>query len=182
MGRTADIERRTKETCVSAKVDLDGSGRYDVDCGIGFMRHMLETLSRYSSVDIAVKASGDDDHHTIEDIGITLGAAFRKALGEGPVCRMATRTVAMDDALVMTSVDIVDRPYADIDCPDPLYLHFLRSFAMSSGMTVHTLVLRGFDEHHIIEAAFKSLGLCLKDALRVRGSELSTKDSVKMKG
>lgn len=182
MGRTADIERRTKETSVEVSIDLDGSGEYEVECDIQFMKHMLETLSRYSAVDMRIKASGDDEHHIIEDIGITLGAAVRKALDGKPICRMSTRVVAMDDALVMASIDMVDRPFAEIECPDTLYSHFLRSFAMSAGMTMHTLIFRGFDEHHIIEATFKSLGLCIKDAVRLRPKELSTKDSVRTKG
>ena len=94
---------------------------------------------------------------------------------------MCTKTVVMDDALVMTSLDIVDRPYAEVDCPDPLYHHFFRSFAMSAGITLHMMVIRGFDEHHIIEAGFKSLGLALKGAIVKRDSELSTKDKVKVK-
>jgi imidazoleglycerol-phosphate dehydratase len=87
----------------------------------------------------------------------------------------------MDDALVTVSVDLADRPYADIECPDTLYSHFLRSFAMSSGMTLHTLVIRGEDDHHITEAIFKSLGLCIKDAVRIRDREISTKDTVRTK-
>ena len=180
--RSTSIERRTKETEVIVKMNLDGSGAYDIDCPIPFLRHMLETLSRYSSVDITVTASGDDEHHIIEDVGITLGAALKKAMGTTSIKRMSTKTVAMDDALVMTSIDLVDRPFAEIECPDPLFLHFLRSFAMSCGMTLHTMVMRGFDDHHIVEAIFKSLGLCLADALAVRKNELSTKDRVKTKG
>jgi imidazoleglycerol-phosphate dehydratase len=180
-GRTAALERKTRETEISVKIDLDGSGEYDVKCQIPFLKHMTETLSRYSSVDMTVKASGDDDHHIAEDVAITMGSALRKAVGTRPICRMSTRTVAMDDALVTVSIDLADRPYADIDCPDPLYTHFLRSFAMSSGMTMHTMVMRGFDGHHIIEATFKALGLCMKDALRVRDRELSTKDTVRTK-
>ena len=181
-GRAAAVERKTRETEVSVKLDLDGSGEYDIKCQMQFLKHMTETLSRYSSVNMILKVSGDDEHHIIEDTAITIGSALKKAAGTKPICRMSSRTVAMDDALVMVSMDIVDRPYAEIDCPDPLYAHFFRSFAMSSGMTLHTVVMRGFDDHHIIEATFKALGLCLKDALRIRDKELSTKDAVKTKG
>jgi len=181
-GRTATVERKTKETEVSVKLDLDGSGEYDVKCQIPFLKHMTETLSRYSSVDMAVKASGDDDHHIIEDVSISIGSALKKAIGAQPIYRMSTRTVAMDDALIMVSIDLADRPYAEIECPDPMYAHFFRSFAMSSGMTMHTMILRGFDNHHVIEATFKALGLCMKDSLRIRNKELSTKDTVEMKG
>jgi imidazoleglycerol-phosphate dehydratase len=93
---------------------------------------------------------------------------------------MATKTVPMDDALVTVSLDVVDRPFADVDCPDPLYHHFMRSFAMSSGITLHIVVVRGFDDHHIIEASFKSMGLALKEALQPRDAELSTKDRARI--
>ncbi|MCL2148778.1 MAG: imidazoleglycerol-phosphate dehydratase [Methanomassiliicoccaceae archaeon] len=174
-GRFAELERNTRETSVSIKLDIDGSGRFDVECGIGFLKHMVETLARYASFDITVRASGDDEHHVVEDTAITLGAAFKKALDGRPVERMSTAVVPMDDALVMASVDIVDRPFAEIDCPDRLYHHFLRSFAMSSGITLHIMVLRGFDDHHTVEAAFKALGSALRSAVAPRRAELSTK-------
>ena len=97
-------------------------------------------------------------------------------MGDEPIERMATAVIPMDDALVMASLDLVDRPYADIDCPDPLYTHFMRSLAMSAGMTLHIVVIRGFDEHHIVEAGFKATGKALAEALRRRSTELSTKD------
>ncbi len=178
--RTAAIERKTRETQIIAELNLDGSGKFDVECDIQFLKHMIETFSRYSNIDIKLRAVGDNDHHLIEDVGITLGKAFAQALGGQPIERMCTKTVVMDDALVLTSLDIVDRPYADIDCPDPLYHHFFRSFAMSAGITLHIMVIRGFDEHHIIEAGFKSMGLALKGAVVRRDSELSTKDKVKV--
>ena len=179
--RKSTMERKTRETQIKIDLDLDGSGKYDVECDIQFLKHMIETFSRYSGIDIKMSATGDNEHHLIEDVGITLGKAFTKALGTAPIERMCTKTVVMDDALVMTSLDIVDRPYAEVDCPDPLYHHFFRSFAMSAGITLHMMVIRGFDEHHIIEAGFKSLGLALKGAIVKRGSELSTKDKVKVK-
>ena len=179
-GRTAKIVRKTRETEITAKLDLDGSGKFDVECDIQFLKHMVETLSRYSDIDITLRATGDNDHHLIEDVGITLGKALADALDGSPIQRMSTRTVVMDDAMVMTSLDIVDRPYAEIDCPDPLYHHFLRSFAMSAGITLHIMVMRGYDEHHIVEAGFKSLGMALKDAIVKRDTELSTKDKVKV--
>ena len=94
---------------------------------------------------------------------------------------MATSTVVMDDALVMASLDLVDRPYVDVDCPDPLYLHFMRSFAMTAGITLHIMKIRGFDDHHIVEAGFKSMGRALKEAVKVRDTELSTKDRAEVK-
>ena len=181
-GRVSKIERRTKETDVSVSIGLDGDGKYDVECGNVFLKHMTETLSRYSSADISMRAKGDDEHHLVEDAGLTLGMALKDAVGNGPIERMATKTVVMDDAMVTVSIDIVDRPYAEIDCPDPLYHHFFRSLAMSSGMTLHILVIRGFDDHHIIEASVKALGKCLREAVKKRGTELSTKDKASVKG
>jgi imidazoleglycerol-phosphate dehydratase len=178
--RTVKMERSTRETKVAVELNIDGKGDFDVVTDIQFLKHMVETLARYASFDIKLDASGDNEHHIIEDTAITLGEAFAKALGTAPITRMATATLPMDDALVMTSLDIVDRPYADIDCPDNLYHHFFRSFAMSAGITLHILQIRGFDEHHIVEASFKSMGMALKEAVVPRKTELSTKDSVKV--
>lgn len=176
MSRSSSIERSTRETKVSVDLDIDGSGKFDVTCDIQFLKHMTETLARYAGFDLRMDASGDNDHHIIEDAAITLGKALRQAMGDAPIQRMGTAIVPMDDALVMSSLDLVDRPYADIDCPDPLYTHFMRSLAMSAGMTLHIVVIRGFDEHHIVEAGFKATGKALAEALRRRSTELSTKD------
>ena len=180
-GRAASIKRETRETNISVELNLDGSGKYNVECDNQFLKHMVETLARYAEFDLELKASGDNEHHLIEDVAITLGKAFRDALGDKPIERMATATVVMDDAMVMTSLDLVDRPYCEVDCPDPLYVHFFRSFAMTAGITLHILMIRGFDEHHIIEAGFKSMGKALKDAIVVRKTVLSNKGSVKVK-
>ncbi len=181
-GRAARIERKTRETQISVDLDIDGTGRFEVESNIMFLKHMVETLARYASFDLKVSAYGDNDHHIIEDTAITIGKALQQALDGKPIERMATAVVPMDDALVMTSLDLVDRPYADIDCPSPEFHHFFRSFAMSAGMTLHVVVMRGFDEHHIIEAGFKSMGKALKEAVRPRGEELSTKDTVEIGG
>ena len=178
--RTAKLKRETRETQVCVEINLDGQGRFDVKTDVQFLTHMTETLARYASFDIKMTAIGDNDHHLIEDTAITLGMAFKQAIGDGPVVRMGTATIPMDDALVMTSLDIIDRPYADIDCPDDLWQHFFRSFAMSAGLTLHILVIRGFDEHHLIEACVKSMGTALKIAVAPRDTELSTKNSVKV--
>ncbi len=178
MTRSATISRETKETCISLSLMIDGDAGQDIECEDRFLCHMLETLGRYSGIDITLRAEGDDIHHLIEDVGIVMGQGLREAIGETPIARMSSATVAMDDALVMTTVDLVDRPFVDIECPDPLYHHFLRSFAMAAGMTLHVMVMRGFDDHHIVEGAFKSLGICLKQALMPRDDELSTKGSV----
>lgn len=178
--RTSEIHRKTRETDISISLDIDGSGRYDVECDDQFLKHMTETLARYSGMDITMRATGDNPHHLIEDAAITLGKAFAQALDGRPLERMGTATVVMDDALVMTSLDIVDRPYCEADCPDPLHAHWFRSFAMSAGITLHILVVRGFDDHHIVEASFKSLGKALQTATHVRSEELSTKDRVEV--
>jgi len=180
-GRAAELERKTRETDVSVKLNIDGSGKFNVECDIQFLKHMVETFARYGSFDISMKATGDNEHHLIEDIAISLGMAFKRALDGTPVVRMDTAIIPMDDALVMVSVDMVDRPYAEVDCPDKIYAHFLRSFAMSSGITLHVVQMRGFDEHHIIEASFKALGTALKNACLPRKTELSTKDKPKVK-
>ena len=174
--RTSSLERSTRETRISVDLDIDGTGKFDVTCDIQFLKHMTETLARYAGFDLVLSAEGDNDHHIIEDTAITLGKALRQAMGDAPIERMATAVVPMDDALVMSSLDLVDRPYADIDLPDPLYIHFMRSCAMAAGMTLHIVQIRGFDEHHLVEAGFKATGKALAQALRVRETELSTKD------
>lgn len=174
------MERSTRETKISVDVDIDGTGKFDVECDIQFLRHMCETLARYAGFDLKLNASGDNEHHVVEDTAIALGEAVRRAIGDGPVERTADCILPMDDALVMVAVDLVDRPYCDADCPDDLYQHFFRSFAMSAGITLHIVAVRGFDGHHIIEASFKALGKCLNRATRPRDALLSTKDAVKV--
>ena len=182
MDRKAEVVRKTRETEVRLKLDLDGKGETKVECEEQFLCHMLETLGRYANFDLTMSAEGDDEHHLVEDVAIVLGKTLRQCLGDSPIERMASSLVPMDDALVQVAVDIIERPYADIDCPDTLYTHFFRSFAMSSGITLHVMIIRGSDEHHIIEATFKALGKALRSAVRPRGSELSTKDRPKVSG
>ncbi len=174
--REGSIQRSTRETDVIVKLCVDGEGSADTACEDRFLCHMVESLAKYASFDIELEAEGDNDHHLIEDVALTLGMALREALGDRPVQRIGWSVVPMDDALVTVSVDLIDRAYADIECPDALYHHFLRSFAMSSEITLHTVVNRGFDNHHIIEACFKALGLSLKQATTPREDILSTKD------
>lgn len=180
-GRRAKLERNTKETQIVTELNLDGTGDFHVECEIQFLKHMVETMTRYASFDLNMDAGGDNDHHITEDVAITLGTVMKMCIGEDSVERVATEFIPMDDALVMVSLDIVDRPYADIDCPNPIYAHFFRSFAMAAGLTLHVDVLRGFDEHHIVEASFKALGKALHKATRIRENELSTKDKVEVK-
>ena len=179
--RESNIDRRTKETDIKLRLSIDGSGHAEIETEEQFLRHMLDTLTRYGSFDLRLEATGDNDHHLVEDVAIALGTAFREALGDVPVERIASAMIPMDDALVTVAVDIIDRPYCDVDCPDVLYAHFFRSFAMSSGITLHGIVHRGMDEHHIIEATFKALGTALRRAVVPRDSVLSTKDSVSLR-
>jgi imidazoleglycerol-phosphate dehydratase len=179
--RKAKLRRQTRETDVEITLTLDGTGKGVVQCEDPFLRHMMETLAKYASFELELKAVGDDKHHVVEDVGIVLGSALRQAIGDQPIERVASATVPMDDALVTAAVDMIDRPYVDVDCPDDLCLHFFRSFAMSAGITLHIIIERGFDEHHIIEASFKALGISLRKAVVPRSDLLSTKDKPKVR-
>jgi len=177
-GRKKEVGRRTRETEIVVKLDLDGSGSYKCDIPDEFLRHMVETLARYSGTDIEISAKGDIAHHLIEDVAIALGKTFREALGDMTVRRIGSAVVPMDDALVQVSVDLIDRPYVHIEVPNLMYEHFLRSFAMELRATVHTVIIRGKDEHHVVEATFKALGLALKEAMERTGKTVSTKSNV----
>jgi imidazoleglycerol-phosphate dehydratase len=181
MSRSATIDRETKETKIEIELNLDGSGTADISCDDQFLTHMLESLAKYADFDITLKAVGDNEHHLLEDVAIVLGMALREAIGDQPIQRIASSMVPMDDALVVVALDLIDRPYVDIECPDPLYHHFLRSVAMSSGMTLHVMVERGFDEHHIVEATVKALGRALNKAVAQRERMLSTKSKPKVR-
>ncbi|OGS41844.1 MAG: imidazoleglycerol-phosphate dehydratase [Euryarchaeota archaeon RBG_16_62_10] len=176
--RRASVERKTRETFVRLKLAIDGRGQSTCDIPDEFLRHMVETLAKYSGVDLEISAKGDIEHHLVEDVAITLGRGFREALGAGPVKRIASATVPMDEALAHVSVDLIDRPFVHLEIPDLMYEHFLRSFAMELRATVHTVVLRGKDRHHIVEATFKALGLALKDAMAPAERQMSTKSGV----
>ena len=171
--------RRTKETGIRIGVQLDGSGECRARIPDGFLRHMVETLAKYSGADIDIEAKGDMAHHLIEDVAIALGRGFREAMKGRPVRRIASATVPMDEALVTVAVDLIDRPFVHIEVPDVMYEHFIRSFAMELRATVHTLVIRGRDQHHIIEATFKALGIALKEAMTPVQSLVSTKSDVR---
>jgi len=176
--RSSSVVRETRETKVEVRLVLD----QDVPCKCAipdeFLRHMVETLAKYSGVGLEMSAKGDLEHHLVEDVAITLGRAYREALGETRIQRIGGATVPMDEALVQVTVDLIDRPYVHLEIPDTMYEHFLRSFSMELRATVHTMVIRGKDTHHIIEATFKALGLALKDAMRVTPYVMSTKSSV----
>ncbi|MDH4122949.1 MAG: imidazoleglycerol-phosphate dehydratase [Thermoplasmata archaeon] len=179
--RKCELSRKTRETEISLALNIDGSGKVDISLPDEFLRHMIETLAKYSSFDLRLRAKGDIEHHLIEDVAIALGKAFREAIGDRPIKRVAHAVVPMDEALVMVSVDLIDRPYMEVHVPDLMYEHFFRSFTMESRATIHSHVVRGKDDHHIIEATFKALGICLKDATRRREQVLSTKSDVEWK-
>jgi len=170
------LERNTQETRIEMEMTV-GTGASQVRTGLPFLDHMMATLSRYSGLDITLKAEGDLKHHLIEDVAIVTGLAFREILPATCV-RYGDRTVAMDDALVQSVVDTGGRFYYRGNLPSGLYDHWMRSFAENARMTLHIRVLRGRDRHHIVEAAFKSLGLALRDALREGGVVFSTKGAV----
>ena len=170
------LERNTQETRIEMEMTV-GAGACQIRTGLPFLDHMMATLSRYSGLDITLKAEGDLKHHLIEDVAIVTGLAFREILPATCV-RYGDRTVAMDDALVQSVIDTGGRCYYRGNLPSGLYDHWMRSFAENARMTLHIRVLRGRDRHHIVEAAFKSLGLALRDAVREGGVVFSTKGAV----
>ncbi|MEA3137367.1 MAG: imidazoleglycerol-phosphate dehydratase [Thermoplasmata archaeon] len=181
-GRQATIARTTKETKVECTLRLDGSGQYDVQTDNKFLTHMVETWTRYAGFDVRLRATGDLDHHLVEDVAISLGQAFKEAFAHAPCVRIAYDFVPMDDALVLCAVDLVDRPYYEGQLPVPLWEHFFRSFAMEARINLHLEHLRGRDTHHTIEASVKAFARALKRALEPREAEISTKGVVKVKG
>jgi imidazoleglycerol-phosphate dehydratase len=169
------IVRETTET--SIRVELEhGSGRAEVATGIPFLDHMLVTLARYSGLDLRISAQGDLRHHLIEDVAIATGAALSSFLPA--TARYGDRTIPMDDALVHVAIDLGGRPYYQGPLPSSLYDHWMRSFADNAKATLHVQVLRGRDRHHVVEAAFKALGLAVRDALVSSDAVFSTKGPV----
>ena len=180
-GRTARIERTTKETSIAVSVDLDGSGRYDVSTGIGFLDHMLEQLSRHSLIDITVRAKGDlhiDYHHTTEDTGIALGEAVSKALGERiGIVRYGEALIPMDETLTQIALDASNRPYLiwKVNFTKPklgemdteLFKEWFQAFAQNAGLTLHVWNHYGENNHHLVESCFKGLARALRTAVEV---------------
>ncbi len=183
MPRIGERTRRTRETEISVRVDLDGSGEAEVRTGIGFFDHMLDALARHGAFDLAVRCEGDlhvDGHHTVEDVGIVLGGAFLDALGDKRgIARYADATVPLDEALVRAVVDVSGRPFLHFDVPLPagqprigefdavLSAEFWRAFAMEARVTLHLDGLRGDNAHHVVEATFKAAARALDAATRV---------------
>jgi imidazoleglycerol-phosphate dehydratase len=176
--RTATLRRGTNETTVAVHIVIDGTGKAETTTGVRFFDHMLSQLAKHGTFDIKVSGTGDDQHHLVEDVAITLGKAFAQALGEKQgITRMASATVPMDDALAMVAVDISGRPYCvadlafthrDIDgFESELIRHFLVSFATEARINLHARILYGSDDHHKAEALFKALGRALDAATRL---------------
>ena len=178
--RKAIAHRQTKETDVQITLDLDGTGQYEVETGIGFLNHMLAHVAVHGLFDLTVRASGDlhvDPHHTVEDVALTLGAAFDQALGDrAGIVRIGSVTVPMDESLASVAVDLSGRPYCVTEVawagptvgglPVTLISHFFESFAVTARANVHARLLYGRDDHHKAEALFKALGRALDTATR----------------
>jgi len=178
--RNAKVNRKTKETKLEVSLDLDGTGKYEGDTGIGFLDHMLGHVAAHGLFDLKLKATGDlavDAHHTVEDAALVLGQAFDEALGErAGITRIGSATVPMDEALATVTVDLSGRPYGVIEMdwtgptiggiPSTLIPHFFESFAVTARANVHARVLYGRDDHHKAEALFKALGRALDAATR----------------
>jgi imidazoleglycerol-phosphate dehydratase len=173
-----ELTRETRETTVRVGLDRGGD-RIAVATTIPFLDHMLVAFARYAKLDLSVDASGDLRHHILEDVAITIGTLLTRIVPE-TAARYGDRTVPMDDALVHVALDLGGRSYYRGPLPGALYDHWMRSFAENARLTLHVRVLRGRDRHHIIEAAFKALGLALRDAMRTGdGTEtFSTKGAV----
>ncbi len=187
MKRTAEIERTTKETHITAKIDLDGSGEYRVDTGIGFFDHMVALFCVHGLFDLELDAKGDIDvdfHHTVEDVGLVLGSAVAQALGDRKgIVRYGAIAIPMDDALAEVTLDLSNRPFLVFRLPQAmpsqnnfdasLAREFFRAFAQRAGMNLHINIAYGENWHHMIEAVFKGMGRALRQATsldqRVKG-------------
>ena len=179
--RKSEISRKTGETDVRIELNLDGTGVYSIDTGVGFLDHMLELFARHGRFDLTVQCKGDtrvDDHHSTEDIGITLGTAFDKALGDRKgICRYGSMLLPMDEALIQTAVDLSGRGMLvyDVDVPaekvgtfdTELGEDFFQAFAMNARCTLHIHELEGRNSHHILEGVFKSTARSLRAAVKI---------------
>lgn len=187
--RTAEVTRKTSETDIKIELDIDGTGKYEIDTGVNFFNHMLESFSRHSFIDLKVKAVGDieiDDHHTIEDTGILLGEAFLKAIGDKKgIRRMGHAIVPMDDSVATVAIDISGRSYCNMnlefkndkigDMTADIISHFFESFASSAKINIYGTV-EGSNDHHKAEAVFKAFAKSIYDACKIEHDEiLSTK-------
>jgi imidazoleglycerol-phosphate dehydratase len=191
--RSAAVTRKTSETDMTIKLDLDGTGQCSINTGVGFLDHMLNQLGYHGMFDLTVKAIGDldiDSHHTVEDVGLALGEAFAKALNSRKgIVRMGDASVPMDECLAFTCVDFSGRPYCVFksnwqgemvgSLPVSLIEHFWASFAITSGCNLHIRVLEGRDNHHMAEAIFKSAARAIQSATRIDPRRASSVPSTK---
>ena len=194
MRRMASRDRATKETTISVAIDLDAPGLVEVSTGIPFFDHMVEQLGRHGGFGLSVAATGDlevDLHHTVEDVGIVIGEVLREALGDkAGIARYSSRLVPLDEAAIEVALDISGRPFFVYEVPfapdtpglgqppyDPqLTEEFFRALATAAGLTLHIRMRSGRNTHHIVEATFKAVARCLRDAIRVEGDQIpSTK-------
>jgi len=197
--RTALVERKTRETEITVSLDLDGSGETDIDTGIGFLDHMLDSFGRHSMIDLKVRAQGDlhvDFHHTTEDTGIVIGQAVKKALGDfAGIRRFGSATIPMDETLTRAAIDVSNRPYLiwRVEIPKPklgemdteLFKEWFQAFAQNAGICLHIENLYGENSHHIVETCFKATARALRQAIepdeRLEGGVASTKGSLSEK-
>ena len=191
--RRAAVKRRTKETAITASVDLDGTGAYDVATGVGFLDHMIEQLARHSLIDIRLRAEGDlhiDQHHTTEDSGIVLGQALAKALGDKKgIARYGFAYLPMDDTLTRVALDVSGRPYlvwkvaftrskvGEMDTE--LFREWFQAFVQHAGLTLHVETLYGENSHHIAETCYKALAKALRQAVAIDERQKSSVPSTK---
>jgi imidazoleglycerol-phosphate dehydratase len=171
------VIRETRETKIRMSLTYE-AGESRVKTGVPFLDHMMITFARYAGLTIDLEATGDLPHHTIEDVAIVAGKCVA-ALTSETCARYGDRTIPMDEALVSAALDLGGRAFYEGPIPSKLYDHWMRSFAMNAQMTLHIRVLRGTDRHHMVEAAFKAVGLALRDALAKGDTVFSTKGSVK---
>lgn len=179
--RTGEVTRKTAETDITLKLNLDGVGKSAISTGVGFLDHMLELFARHSRFDIELKCAGDthvDSHHSVEDIGICLGYAFAQAIGDARgICRYSDVTLPMDESLILCAVDISGRSHLSLDVTLPdrsvgamdteLLEEFLQALVRKAGITLHMRMLDGKNAHHIIEACFKALARALRAAVKI---------------
>jgi imidazoleglycerol-phosphate dehydratase len=190
VSRSATVTRTTKETDVRVELELDGSGAASARTGLPFFDHMLQQLGTHAGFDLSVVATGDldvDGHHTVEDVGLAIGQALREALGDKRgIRRFASITVPLDEAAIAVALDLSGRPFVvhEVDVPAEtigtydtgLTEDFLRAFATAAELTLHVRLVAGRSPHHVVEAEFKALAACLRDAVRVGGGDVpSTK-------
>lgn len=179
--RTASLKRTTSETDISVEINLDGTGAYDIETGIGFLDHMLEQLSRHGLIDLKVSCRGDlhiDGHHTVEDVALAIGEAFSQALGDRKgITRYGSAYIPMDETLIRVALDLSNRPYlvwnvsftqdrlGDLDTE--MLGHWFQSFAQKAGVSLNVEMLHGDNNHHIAEACFKGLARALRAAVEI---------------